>query len=234
MIILLSPTKTFNNISIPTSKKIYFSDETKYLLDKLQTFTVNDFINKFKISEKLANETYHYYLNIHNKYKAIYLYGGTSFKNLDALNLDEKNLKRVYILSALYGILNANTGISPYRFEMLDSSITNLYKYWGDLVTNFLVNKNELIINLASKEYSHVLDFNKLNIITIDFKVLKNDKLTSSSMMLKKMRGLMANYIIKNDINDLNSIKNINIDGFIYKKLQSSNNLLVFIRGGII
>ena len=182
MIILLSPTKTFNNIIIQTSKEIYFKNKTDYLLGKLKTFTPNDFIKKFKISEKLANETYDHYLNIHNRYKAIYLYGGTSFKHLNPINLDENKLGNIYILSALYGILNAHTGISPYRFEMLDSNITNMYKYWQNEVTDFLLRKNKLIINLASKEYSNVLDFSKLNIITIDFKILKNNKLTSSSI----------------------------------------------------
>lgn len=87
-----------------------------------------------------------------------------------------------------------------------------------------------MIINLSSNEYSSLLNLNNKNIYTVDFKVLDDGILKANSMELKKMRGKFANYIINNNINNINLLKNINIDGYKYNEKYSKENKLIFIK----
>ncbi len=59
---------------------------------------------------------------IQNNFKAICLFNGAVFKNLDytTLKTEEKIYieSNVCIFSALYGLVPANGGISPYRLDL--------------------------------------------------------------------------------------------------------------------
>ncbi len=228
MIIIFSPTKTFTNEKVTSLSKPHFLNKANILIEQLKQFKIIDFKDKFKISDSLAKKTKDYYDNIHNNYAAVYQYGGTSFKFLDPHNINKNSLSNLYILSGLYGILNAFDGISPYRLEMLDTNLTNLYNFWQDDITNYLKNLNKPIINLASNEYSKVIQFEQLNIVTLDFKYIKNDKLIMNSMQLKKLRGLFANYILNNNLTCFEQIKNISIDGFKFNNNLSNENYYLF------
>ena len=231
MVILLSPTKTFTKNNIQTKNKPFFINEANTLIKEIEEWDVPNFEKEFKISNKLAITTKDYFANITNTNMAVYTYGGTAFKYLDPLNLEQDKLSRIYIMSGLYGILNALDGISPYRLDITNTTFTNLYNYWKEPVTNYLLNLNKPILNLASNEYTKHLDLNKLNIITVDFIEYKNGKPTSQSMMLKKMRGLMANYIIDKNINNFDIIKEITIDDFFYNEELSNKQKFVFCKG---
>jgi hypothetical protein len=84
-----------------------------------------------------------------------------------------------------------------------------------------------LIINLASSEYSRLLPKN-INIVTIDFLQIQNGKYKSISMFVKKMRGMMARYLIEHSITELNDMKKIELDGYRYNPEKSSNTVLIF------
>lgn len=230
MIILLSPTKTFTNNKVLSNKKPYFTEQSNELISKIKDLELSELEKEFKISAKLAETTYNYYSNLNNDYEAIYQYGGTAFKYLDPLNLNNENIGNIYILSALYGILNAKSGISPYRLDITNTTFGNLYNYWSDDVNLFLKNKNKLIINLASNEYTKHLKVDELNIVNINFVEYKNDKPSSGSMMLKKMRGSLANYITNNNIKDIETIKEITIDNFIYNEELSNDKNIIFVK----
>ena len=68
---------------------------------------------------------------------------------------------------------------------------------------------DEVLINLASNEYSKVLGLNDFPnpVITPIFKDYKNGKLKVISFFAKKARGEMCNYIIKNKITNINNLK---------------------------
>ena len=48
-------------------------------------------------------------------------------------------------------------------------------------------------------------------------------------MMIKKLRGSMASYIIRNKINNIEGLKNFNELGFKFLELDNSNNQLIFV-----
>ena len=77
----------------------------------------------------------------------------------DALEYLQDNLR---ILSGFYGILKPLDGVVPYRLEMQSKFINyknkDLYEYWADKIANSLFEETNLIINLASKEYSKCVE----------------------------------------------------------------------------
>lgn len=227
MIILISPTKTFTKATDIANSSPIFENKANYLIEKIKELSVQDLKLKFKLSEKLSEQTYDYYQNLHNNFAAVYQYGGTAFKYLDPINIDKDKLSNLYILSGLYGILNAFDGISPYRLEITDRNFLNLFDYWKHELNEFLSKQDNKIINLASGEYTKHLDFNNDNILTIDFILNKDGKNTQQSMMLKKMRGLMANHLLTNDV-DFKDLINVEIDGFKYSKELSNEKLYYF------
>ena len=163
MKIIISPSKGMNiNITENDSyNKPMFLDEANYLANIIKKLSIDELSSYFKINKKLAYEVYNYYQQFNNKiFPAIKLYDGVAYRALDYQSLDD-DMKcylndRLLILSALYGILRPNDSISLYRLDFINNPFDfNLYKYW-DIINNYF--SKELIINLASKEYSKMLN----------------------------------------------------------------------------
>ena len=65
------------------------------------------------------------------------------------------------ILSGFYGVLRPLDGVVPYRLEMqaklsVDGS-RDLYDFWGGRLADELAAETDLILNLASREYSRAV-----------------------------------------------------------------------------
>jgi cytoplasmic iron level regulating protein YaaA (DUF328/UPF0246 family) len=137
----------------------------------------------------------------------------------------------------LYGLLKPLDRILPYRLEMgtkLNNSIgDNLYKFWSDKLSKELLSdmtKDEVLINLASNEYSKALQLHKtsVKVITPIFKDYKNGKLKIISFFAKKARGEMVNFIVKNKISNPAELKLFVNNGYAFS--EESNGQLLFAR----
>src|SRR5690606_30995240 len=178
-----------------------------------------------------------------NARPAVYAFNGDVYTVLDAYTIPSNKLDKLQeqlrLLSGLYGVLKPLDVIDTYRVEM-GTNLTigkakNLYDFWKKTVTESLNNElseNELFINLASKEYSDVIDFKTLKgiHITPEFKDYKDGKLKIISFFAKKARGLMARYIIDHQIMDVEDIKAFDIDGYRYDENLSTSTQWVFTR----
>lgn len=231
MIILLSPAKTFNKETLSSKKSLIFEEKHNYLLNILKNMNKDDLKRKLKLSDNLLNNVINYYKSFNNNIKAISLYGGHAFKHLKFEDLN--NYNNLYILSALYGLVNANDAISRYRLD-LDNKILEdktLINYWSKDINDYLTSlKDKLIINLSSNEYSRLLDLKMDNLYTVNFQILKNGKLTSSSMELKKMRGKFASTLINKNIKTVKQLKTLVVDGYKYDEDSSATNYLNFVK----
>ena len=144
------------------------------------------------------------------------------------------------ILSGFYGLLKPLDLIQPYRLEMGTSlkvnSSNNLYEFWGSSITDYLnqeMAKEELLVNLASKEYFKAVQSKKLKatLVTPIFKDYKNGKLKIISFFAKKARGMMARYLIEQDTSSLEDIHSFSKDGYYYSDEETKNMMYpVFIR----
>jgi cytoplasmic iron level regulating protein YaaA (DUF328/UPF0246 family) len=254
MLTLLSPAKKLDSSRIDLKLEFSipeFRHETQILLDSLKNKSVDELQKIYNVSKEIAELNYKRFqdfdINYGKEYTkaAFYMFKGEVYNGLDVNNLDAENINfannHIKILSGLYGILKPLDLINPYRLEMGSKirigSSKNLYEFWQHNITNYLNKQNyKTIINLASNEYFKVVKHNKLsaNIITPIFKNNKNGIYKIVMMHAKKARGLMANYIIKNQITNWEDLKSFNYENYKFSpNLSDTNNIdkkLVFIK----
>jgi hypothetical protein len=170
--------------------------------------------------------------------RAVEAYSGISFKQLEIQNYEKEEWKfiedKLRILSALYG---ANRGTDNIKYHRLDMTMKimdiSLYRYWSHKINSSqLFSKDKTIINLASKEFSKLIDKKIFDIIDIDFLEKRNNEYRSISTNSKKARGLMLNYIIKNKIQSIDEIKEFSEDGYKYNIEESCEYKLIFTKEG--
>ena len=113
----------------------------------------------------------------------------------------------------------------------------NLYAFWGDRLTKN-VNKalegsgSGIFVNLASNEYFSALqkDAIKGEIITPQFKDLKNGTYKFITIYGKKARGMMCDFMIQNNVNTADDLKQFDSAGYRYNKELSEGSNWVFTR----
>lgn len=228
MIIIISSAKTMLEQPSRITTKPPFLSKTKQLKEIIEKKDLEELSKIWACSKEKALE-YKNLFSLTSATMAINAYNGIVFKQFKKDNLDYLN-KHLRIISAYYGLLKPNNGITPYRLEMecpLKVNNQNLYNFWGKDIYNEL--NDHIIINLASKEYDKcVRDY--LNeddlFIDIDFIEIKNNKLLRSSTNLKKVRGLFLDYLVQNNIEDLDKLKDFNYDGYTFDTSSTQTKLI--------
>jgi len=91
---------------------------------------------------------------------------------------------------------------------------------------------NNTLVNLASTEYSKVVNpkILRATIITPIFKEKKGATEKIVTLFVKRARGAMASYIIKNRINTIDGIKEFHENGYKFHESKSLDGQLVFVR----
>ena len=245
MKIIFSPSKEMREENIFENKEIEFTeskfkDKTNILINTLKEKSISEIENIMKLKGELLNNTYKD-IQDYDKLKfipAISMYYGVSFKELNLEDYSEKSLKylknNLLILSALYGVLLAFDLVKKYRLDMTMSIIDKgLYNFWKKDINDYISNifsKDEVLLNLASGEFSKLIDNKKISMINIDFKEEKDGAYKSVSTYSKKARGQFLNYLIKNQIANLEDIKKIKLDGYSLNKDLSDEKNLIFTR----
>jgi cytoplasmic iron level regulating protein YaaA (DUF328/UPF0246 family) len=239
MKIILSPSKT-QKFDKPSSNglKIPNQDKTYRLFQILKSQDIEELSKLLKIKNDLLDQTYKMYQKFdgnQSQYQALDLYDGVVFQQLNRHDYQEQEnnyiKKNLTILSAMYGPLKPNTLIWPYRLDMtIKMRDINLYQYWQEVIDDYFEDE-DIIINLASKEFSKMIKNHKKKMLSIDFKEKReNGQLRSISYNAKKARGQMLNQMIKDQISQVNDIKKITVDGYKYSEAHSKEGLLVFIK----
>lgn len=232
MKIIISPTKTQQHINSEylNERKLLFLNSHNNILSMLKKLSKSDIKNIMKIDNKMLENAYNNILNYHKlpTSHAFTTYNGLVFKGLDKDLYRESEYRYIEehlrILDAFYGVVEPGTLIKPYRLDMKMNIGVNLYKYWD--VTPYF--KDELIINLASSEFSKMVK--GCNLINISFLQKKNDKFINQATYSKQARGKFLNYLILNQIVSTNLMKNFSVDGYIFNTELSNESDLVFTR----
>jgi cytoplasmic iron level regulating protein YaaA (DUF328/UPF0246 family) len=243
--ILISPAKNlrkhvFNDhdrLSVPQ-----FLAEAKLVHRSLAKCTHEELVDLMSISAKLASESKQMIkLWDHNfLYRAVEMFDGEVYRGLAIDTLaDEFNdvlSDRLRILSGLYGILNPNDLVAPYRLEMKTKlpvkKAENLYQFWGEKVAKHLKKDTDVLVNLASDEYSKVVlpFWDKDKVITPVFMEENEGKPKVVMMYAKNARGKMARFIIEHRLENLSDMRGFDLDGYRFDKELSVENRLVFLR----
>jgi len=253
MITVISPAKTldFDQPLLDNSTKARFPKETKELVAILQEKSSLDLQQMMSVSENIGDLNAARYKNFKatfteaNSRNSIMAFKGDVYVGLDAASLNDSEMgfaqSHLRILSGLYGLLKPLDLIQPYRLEMGTRLVvgehTNLYQYWEDKIVN-MIHKDlkdqgdDIILNLASNEYFKAIKRKSLKaqVINVDFKDFKNGQYKMISFFAKKARGLMSRYIINNEINDIESLKAFDYEGYYFDAANSEEDNLLFKR----
>lgn len=256
MLTVVSPAKSLDYASPVKTKKHTepaFLNEAEQLVERLRTLKPLELSSLMNISDTLAKENFERFgswqrpFNLKNARQAIYAFKGDVYLGLKAeefgtadLNFAQKHLR---ILSGLYGVLRPLDLMQAYRLEMgrqiAVNGSKNLYDFWGSKITDVINSeladqsyKRKVLINLASNEYFNAVQSPALigEIITPQFKDWSGGEYRVLSFFAKKARGEMAAFIIKNKINAPNKLKEFDVDGYQFCKVDSSSSKLVFKR----
>jgi cytoplasmic iron level regulating protein YaaA (DUF328/UPF0246 family) len=249
MKILLSPAKLMRSFPQDSNASSRFQKERKELMSVLKSWSVAEFKSQMKLSEEKAMETlaltqkWGSKSNKVNGAPALFAYIGEAFKALNAAQLAPHELvylqENLLILSGLYGILRPEDNVEPYRLEMAQRGVApagqSLYTFWRAPIEKYLfkeLQKGEQILNLASSEYSDLLQDQRLRarLITPHFFELKNGQLKSVSVFSKQARGTMARWCAKRNTGEPLEVKDFKDLGYQYSSEKSGANDLVFIR----
>ena len=118
-----------------------------------------------------------------------------------------------------------------------NGSFKNLYEFWDNRITK-LINKDlaeaegDTVINLASKEYFHVVKPDKLKgkLIHVHFKEKRGDTFKVIAFNAKKARGAMAKQIVNYKIVDPEHLKSLEVNGYIFHTDKSDEANYMFIK----
>lgn len=178
-----------------------------------------------------------------NMLQAGFMFDGEVYRGLRETELTAKEIEylreNLYILSGLYGVLRFTDKVMPYRLEMgTDLPIgkkKNLYEYWQKTVTDMVNSetiKDEILLDLSSKEYMSVLDKKKLKgkIVNVKFMDMHQGKLKQITVYFKQARGQMAHFCARTNAQTVNDLKNFSEMGYGYDENLSKPNTLIFTR----
>ena len=168
------------------------------------------------------------------------VYSGIDVEHFSAADYDYAQ-DHLRILSGLYGCLRPLDLIQPYRLEMKtrlkNPRGDNLYQFWGEEITNSLnkvlkKQQQAVLVNLASNEYFKSVKPKLLQgeLLNINFKETKNGKTRVVAIFAKRARGMMADYIIRNRIEEPAGIKKFRKDGYRFSKELSDDRQWTFVR----
>ena len=253
MKILISPAKSLDFDSTIDSLKCtqpVFLNKTSEINSVLKEKSPKDLMQLQGISQKLSdlnwkrNNDYVDNHNNKNSRPAVYAFNGDVYNGLDAYSFSKEQINtmqnQLFILSGLYGILKPLDLIKPYRLEMGTplkiGTSKNLYDFWKNKITeklNSLVLNDDLLVNLASKEYFDVINHKILKgrVISPIFKDFKNGKFKIISFFAKKARGMMARHLIETQATSYSDILSFNKERYQYSDRETtSESSPVFIR----
>ena len=254
MLITLSPSKG-QDFEEPGLSKKYSKPadlkDSELLIKELRKIKSKELQEMMAVSENIARlnveryKTFQTPFTTKNAKQAIFAFKGDVYGGLDLATFDEDDFSyaqdHLRILSGLYGCLRPLDLIQPYRLEMKtklkNARGDNLYQFWDDRITKS-INKElkkqqePVLVNLASNEYFKSVKPKLLEgrLLNINFKESKDGKTRVVAIFAKRARGMMADYIIRNRIEDPEDLKKFKLGGYRFHKSLSDDKQWTFER----
>jgi len=243
--IIVSPAKKMNvNTDFEIHNMPCFLDKTKFLMSYMQDLSYDEAKNLWKCNDRIAKISFEYFLNMSITSRltpAILAYEGIQYKYMAPNVFDTEQWdyieNHLYILSGFYGLLKPLDGIVPYRLEMQSAvkllGYGDLYDYWGNSLYDQLYKDTDIVLNLASKEYSKCIEnylSGQVQFISCTFGEYKEGKIITKGTLAKIARGEMVRYMVDKKIEKISEIKNFNRLGYRYSEEKSNNKNIVFIK----
>ena len=254
MLYVISPAKNLDYETPATTDTFTMPElmeDAQALAEVCLKLSPQDLSSLMGISDKLAGlnaarfAEWHPDFTPENAKQAVLAFNGDVYTGLQATELSQTELEyaqqHLRILSGLYGILKPLDLMQAYRLEMgtkLENPRgKNLYEFWGEKITEKLNAQidaldSEVLVNLASTEYFKSVKKKQLKatLVTPSFKDWKNGQYKMISFFAKKARGMMVQYLIKNQVSDMEGLLKFDLDGYQYNPELSKPNEPCFTR----
>ncbi len=174
---------------------------------------------------------------------AILSYEGIQYRYMapgvmEAAHLDYLR-EHLRILSGFYGLLRPFDGVTPYRLEMQArlavDGCQDLYQFWGDRLARQLASETDVVLNLASKEYSKAVEAHlpeAVRFVTCIFGERKDGKIIEKGTKCKMARGQMVRWLAENQIKSLDDLRAFDQLGYQFCRSTSegSHTVLLWIQ----
>ncbi|HIF9208788.1 TPA: peroxide stress protein YaaA [Photobacterium damselae] len=254
MLIVVSPAKTLDYESPLVTEQYTLPELTEHsqqLIEVCRELTPMDIARLMKVSDKIAGLNAARFaewvptFTPENARPAMFTFKGDVYTGLAAETMTDEQIayaqQHFRMLSGLYGLLRPLDLMQPYRLEMgtkLENPRgANLYQFWGNIITDkvnlaLAEQGDDILVNLASNEYFKSVKPKQVKgtIITPVFKDAKKGQYKVISFYAKKARGLMARYIIDNQIDSIEKLKEFDAAGYYFVAAESTATELVFKR----
>lgn len=142
------------------------------------------------------------------------------------------------ILSGFYGLLRPFDGVTPYRLEMQAKlavdGCRDLYAFWGNALAEALAAETDLVVNLASKEYSKAVESHlppSVRFLTCTFGEEKNGKVLEKGTACKMARGQMVRWMAERGVERAEDLRDFDGLGYAFSPAHSTENHFVFLKG---
>lgn len=226
MKIIIAPAKIMkiDRDSFPIQSKPQFLDKTRILERFLKSRSNEQLKDLWHASENVTKQSILQLENMNLDERltpAILAFSGIQYQYMapdlftqPALDYIQKNLR---ILSGFYGMLRPFDGVCPYRLELNTKMVGfrdySLYHFWGSDIAENLFQEDNIVIDLASKQYTRLVKpylSQGRQLITVDFQELKNGKWKTVGVHAKMARGEMVRYIAEKQIKNPTDLQDFN------------------------
>lgn len=256
MLILLAESKTMSDSQKEVAPALFqqhtpqFETTADSIMSFLASLPTAEISQRLSVSLSLAAKASNYAYDFPHKltgYKALFGYTGEAFRALDASTLSPEAVENAFsqlkFISSVYGLLNSDDIIKPYRCEFnkpitsQNKTAVDLFKQKNTIVLVNWIKEKEIkdIINLLPGDADKCIDWKIVRAFASVNKVvfqhlLPDGKLkTPIASRLKELRGKMARDILMNNISSFSELTSFESQDYIYSPEHSKPLLPVFL-----
>lgn len=246
MKIIISPAKKMkvNTDTLEVRTLPVYLHEAEYLRQYLSELSYEELKNLWKCNDQIAQINYERVQTMNLRMQltpALLSYEGIQYQYMAPAVLEDGQWEyvqeHVCILSGLYGVVHPLDGVTPYRLEMQTKvnllNVKNLYEYWGEKIYSEVSADTEVIVNLASKEYSKCVEkylTSEVRYITCVFGEYKGDKVIEKGTYAKMARGEMVRFLAERKAERPEEMKLFCRLGYRYSEKESTKDRYVFLK----
>lgn len=246
MRIIISPAKKMNpDLDGPAPEALpQFLGEAERLKEALQAMTPKELQALWKCNDVIAGQNVARLRTMELRRRltpALFAYEGLQYRYMAPRVFTSEHLayvrEHLRILSGFYGLLRPFDGVTPYRLELQAKlsvdGCKDLYGFWGGKLSERLAAETDLVLNLASEEYSRAVRPHLpsgVRFLTCTFGELKDGKIIEKGALCKMARGEMVRWLAENQITRPDEIRRFPALGYRFSPARSSENNLVFLR----
>lgn len=246
MKIIISPAKKMkvNTDTLEVRALPVYLHEAEYLRQYLSELSYEELKSLWKCNDQIAQINYERVQTMNLRMQltpALLSYEGIQYQYMAPAVLEDGQWEyvqeHVCILSGFYGVVHPLDGVTPYRLEMQTKvnlpNVKNLYEYWGEKIYREVSADTEVIVNLASKEYSKCVEkylTPEVRYITCVFGEYKGDKVIEKGTYAKMARGEMVRFLAERKAERPEKMKSFCRLGYRYSEKESTKDRYVFLK----